>query len=344
MIKSWSRICLFVLAISSISRGKNETTEAQPKNYPDTNQGLTPSPAANREGTQPKLPSPSSQNPTSVNTANHMNQTPTKKDDNETFATTTRGTVGITEANVTTSASTSKDPGPRVTASTTTSSTSPKPATASSSSWGYVILAFIILVIIILCVILCLLRRASRMYSFDLQRPNPVNNLNEPTGTFEPVYLDDLDQPAPKDHLTSDDLSTPPVANGTSLQSEEKCSNGESAPQEQPETDGMETSPPNNSSPSSGDDISDKSPSPLSSTNLFFDATGDLPLNENNNNPSCSSGPFVEINLDEPASSDQLLTSPQATSSVLPFTPFTPFTPFSFSSSSSSSSSSSLSS
>lgn len=29
-------------------------------------------------------------------------------------------------------------------------------------------------------------------YSFDLQRPSPVNRHNEPIGTFEPVYLDDL--------------------------------------------------------------------------------------------------------------------------------------------------------
>lgn len=29
-------------------------------------------------------------------------------------------------------------------------------------------------------------------YSFDLQRPPPPNHLHETTGTFEPVYLDDL--------------------------------------------------------------------------------------------------------------------------------------------------------
>ncbi|XP_070849857.1 uncharacterized protein [Chaetodon trifascialis] len=207
--------------------------------------------------------------------------------------------------------------------STATASTSSKP--------GYLFLVLIVLVIIILCVILYFLRRAARTYSFDLHRPVPVNHLNEPIGTFEQVYLDDLEQPPPKDHLPTDDLSPPPVANGTTLQSEEKGSNGENAPQEQPAANGTEPSPTSNTSPSPGDDPADKTSSPLSSTDVFFDATGENQQNENNNHPSvCFSDPFVEINLDEPAWGDQLLTSPEAPSSVLPFSPF------SFSSSSSS--------
>ncbi|XP_070786277.1 uncharacterized protein [Enoplosus armatus] len=199
---------------------------------------------------------------------------------------------------------------------------------------GYVILVLIILMIIALCVILYYLRRVSRTYSFDLQRPGPANHLNEPTGTFEPVYLDDLERPAPKDQVTSDDLSPPPVANGTTL-SEEKGSNGENAPQEQPDANGLGSSPTSNTSLSLGDDPAVKTSSPLGSTDLFFDGFRKEQQNENNNNPSvCSSDPFVEINLDDPAWCDQLLTSPEAPSSVLPFSPF------SFSSSSSSSSSS----
>ncbi|KAI3376053.1 hypothetical protein L3Q82_016592 [Scortum barcoo] len=114
---------------------------------------------------------------------------------------------------------------------------------------GYVILVLIIVMIIVLCVILYILRRVSRMYSFDLQRPSPVDRLSEPIGTFEPVYLDDL------------------------------------APQEQPDANGVESSPAGNASPSEGDDPADKRSSLLGSTNLFFDITGEEQQNGNNNNP-----------------------------------------------------------
>ncbi|KAM7366560.1 hypothetical protein PAMP_015993 [Pampus punctatissimus] len=177
-------------------------------------------------------------------------------------------------------------------------------------STGYVILALIILVIIVLCVILYLLRRVSRTYSFDLHRPSPTNHHNEPTGVFEIVNLDELDQPAPTDQITNGDLSPPPVANGTTLQSEEK---GDNALQEQPDANGLETLSIANNSPSA-DNTSDQ----MDGTSIFFDAMGDEQQNENNNPSVCSSDPFVEINLDEPAWCDQLLTSPKNSSSVLP--------------------------
>ncbi|KAF0028976.1 hypothetical protein F2P81_018081 [Scophthalmus maximus] len=139
------------------------------------------------------------------------------------------------------------------------------------------------------------------------------------------------DQPAPKDQVT---ISEQPVANGTSLQSEEKAGNGENAAQESPDANGPETSPTGDSGASGGDDPADKTSDPSSCTNLFFDDTGETQQNENNNNPSvCSSDPFVDVNLDEPAWCDQLLAAPEAASSVLPFSPF------SFSSTSSTSSS-----
>lgn len=43
--------------------------------------------------------------------------------------------------------------------------------------------------LLVSCLLFCLFVQT---YSFDLQRPNPVGHLNQPTGTFEPVYLDDL--------------------------------------------------------------------------------------------------------------------------------------------------------
>ncbi|KAG7233374.1 hypothetical protein INR49_007103 [Caranx melampygus] len=91
------------------------------------------------------------------------------------------------------------------------------------------------------------------------------------------------DRPAPKDDVITSDLSPPPVSNGTNLQLEEKDSDGENAPDPQPEANGMETSPSSNTSPSSGDDPADKTSDPPSSTDLIFDATGETQQNENNN-------------------------------------------------------------
>ena len=54
------------------------------------------------------------------------------------------------------------------------------------------------------------------------------------------------------------------------------------APQEQPDANGLETS---DTSPSLGDEPADKTSSPLSSANLFFDTIGEEQQNENNNNP-----------------------------------------------------------
>ncbi|MEQ2273651.1 hypothetical protein XENORESO_007060 [Xenotaenia resolanae] len=213
-----------------------------------------------------------------------------------------------------------------------------------------------------------MLRRASRTYSFDLQRPAPCSNLYEPTGTFGQVYLDDLEGSTHKD-VISEDLSTTPVPNGTSPPLEEKAADEENgclkgwfetapkhveyvaqrpqivapsfkssslpaAPQEQPEASDPQNSSSSSSSSLSGDDQAEKKSNQMSSNNLFFDAAEELPqqqLNENNNNPCGSSNPFVEINLDEPPWSDQLLTSPQPTSLVLPFSPFS-FSPSSTSS------------
>ncbi|XP_068569937.1 mucin-2 [Cebidichthys violaceus] len=331
-MKSWSRLCFLVLAMSSISRGQNKTT------VPPAPVIASPTPpplsvkTQNETGTT--LPSSSPQSQTSANATD----LPTSV-----FTTEGAGTSGTdgpvqtitAEVNGNTAAQTTAGYTGKATMTASTSSIPVKTEEASHSSWGYVILVLIIFVIIVLCAILYFLRRASRIYSFDLHRPAPANHLNEPIGTFEPVYLDDLDRPSSKDQVTTGDLSLPPVSNGTTLPSEERRSDGESAPQEQPDANGTETSPTGNTGPSLGDGPADKPPSPLSCTNMFFDAVGEEQQNENNNNPSvCSRDPFVEINLDEAALSDQLLTFPEASSSVLPFSPF------SFSSSSSSSSSS----
>ncbi|XP_029931838.1 uncharacterized protein LOC115376414 isoform X2 [Myripristis murdjan] len=211
-----------------------------------------------------------------------------------------------------------------VSIATTTTTTQAVPVQGSSASWGYVILVMIILSVVALCVILFFLRRHSRRYSFDLHRPGPFShNGPEHTGTFEPVYLDDLDRPVPSDHVTSDDLSPPPVANGTSLPSEEKSSAGENAPNGQVGGDGPETPPPCDLSLSLDIDLTDKKSDQSGSSSSFFDAVCQEQQNGNNNNPTGGSSlPFVEISLDEPVWCDHLLTSPGPASSVLPFSPF----------------------
>ncbi|XP_067380989.1 uncharacterized protein [Channa argus] len=312
-------ICFLVVACSAVSSEEGETVSSPTLAY--TTQGDQ----FEAEVAQTMAPSPPSQTNASVSTVAPVavESKQDEKGSNETEAANTtviQETTTVSERGATTLMPSGVD----VTASSTVTATTSKPdclwrrkkktvtIKEAGSSWGYVILVLIILVIIILCVILYFLRRVSR-------RPSPVSRLNEPTGTFEPVYLDDLDRPAP-DQVTADELSTPQVANGTSLPSEEKASSGESAPQEQSDANGLETSPVSDSSPSACDDSTDKAPTPSTSTNLLLDGIGEEQKNENNNNPFvCSSGPFVEINLDEPALCDQLLTSPQATSSVLPF-------------------------
>ncbi|XP_035771970.1 cell wall protein DAN4 [Neolamprologus brichardi] len=351
-MKLWSRVCFLVLAVSPICLGEDGTSHVQ------TSGTVSPVPSIASthvlNGTENETQNHTDPESTTAEETNSMpggtvatNLTSTNVPTKETTSIVTQGGADrggqMTQTTPSTSSGTTAPPSAGSSAALTQdvpgyhySATVPPnasfdttfhteqwpvPKLCLSLSLGYVVLALIIIVIIILCIILYLLRRASRTYSFDLQRPNPVGHLNQPTGTFEPVYLDDLERPVPKDIEATDDLSPPPVANGTSLQSEEKDSSGENAPEEQPEANGVETSPAENTTPSLSSDEADKISNPPSSTSLFFDAIGEQ-QNENNNNPICSSDPFVEINLDEPAWCDQLLNSSEGSSSVFPFSPF----------------------
>lgn len=323
MRKLWRRLCFLVLAFSSVSRGQNETAVT------------------------PDLPSPTPPPMRSDETQNESSSTL----ETPVFKHTSAITTDLPSTNLTTreeedlgredwfNDTTEEDSNSTpwswmgganevtMTVSIETGSTSLTPVTSGGtghSSWGYVLLVLIIVAIIILCVMLYFLRRVSRTYSFDLHRPIPSNHRNDPIGTFEPVYLDDL---APKDQGNTEDVPPPPpVSNGTTIQTEERESNGESAPQEPSEANGLEASPGHTDLSLIGDP-EEKTSSPSGSTSIFFDTIGEEQQNENNNNPSvCSSDPFVEINLE-----DHLLASSEAPSSVLPFSPFS----FSFSSSSS---------
>ncbi|XP_034412788.1 mucin-5AC isoform X2 [Cyclopterus lumpus] len=300
-MKSWSRLCFLVIAISSISRGQNVMTVA-----PDP------------QGTPSPLPSETSSSPQSRTSANATDPTVSTTEAEGTSATTERVTGSAAAQTTAASGGATSPDGEEVTSAASSLATTVTIEEAGHSSWGYVILVLILLVIIFLCVILYFLRKVSRTYSFELHRQAPANHLNEPIGTFEQVYLGDLDR------VTSGDLTLPPVTDGSTAPSDSAHNFSRSAPQEQPDASGKEASPTSNTSPSLGRRPASDTPSPLSCTNMFFHATA-----------VCSSDSFVEINLDEAALCDQLLTSPEAPpSSVLPFSPF------SFSSSSSSSSSS----
>lgn len=306
-----SRLCFLVLVISSVSRGENETT-VTPAGGSETvkNEGLsTPTVLLTDTSEDANSSTATNQSPASVMTVSTpvagtpSNETTTEASKTQTSAS-SRVTTGSTRAGVII-------PG----------ATTPAVNGHGNSSWAYVLLVMIILVIIVLCVILFFLRRASRTYSFDLHRPSPVDHLNVAIGTFEPVYLDDLERPTPKENTTTEEA--PPAANGTNL-TEEKSSNGHNAAQEHLDVNGLETSPTSNSSNSSNtSEPPDTDPvQPLDGPSLMF-ADAEEQQNENNNNPSvCSSEPFVEISLEEPVWCDQLLSSPQAPSSVLPFSPF----------------------
>ncbi|XP_040886742.1 uncharacterized protein LOC121176750 isoform X2 [Toxotes jaculatrix] len=277
----WSRLCVLVLVISSMSMGQEAKTEP-PLNKPDEGSpaNVTASPSLDTENKtndiKPTVDSLSSQNQSSQNATDERDITMNGEGGSQ-INTTAEGNVS-TKAPVTSPVNRSVGEGSGVGSTTvSTASTSPNPEPGSDHSfWGYVILVLIILVIIVLCAILYFLRRVARTYSFDLQRPDHIiNQFNEPTGTFEPVYLDDLDRPAPKDQTTTDDLSPPPVTNGTSLQSEEKGSAGDNAPQEQPDANGLKTLPTSKGSTSSDDDPADRTSDAPSSTNLLFDASAE---------------------------------------------------------------------
>ncbi|XP_029938817.1 uncharacterized protein LOC115381505 isoform X1 [Salarias fasciatus] len=314
-MKPWIRLCCLVLVISSTCRGQNGTVSPVEDEEMEGVNATTSEPFPQLEPTFNEDTNQSFPEPSSLSPALPGENVTSSEDDADV---TTKGSGDATRG---------RTPPPPVTTvamKTTSTSNSPPPAGGGSPSWAYVLLVLIILVIIALCVILYFLRKASKSYSFELQRPSPSNDLVQPTGTFEPVYLDDLERPNLKDLESAEEPPPPPVTNGTSLQLEAKDSSEDAASDNPPVlANGVETSPAGDGSgPTSGDDPVDMATDPLSSIDLLLDPV-EQQQNENNNNPAVrSSDPFVEINLDESPWSDQLLASPEAPSSVLPFSPF----------------------
>ncbi|XP_034020871.1 uncharacterized protein LOC117505343 [Thalassophryne amazonica] len=315
MMKLWCCVCLFV----SFARGQNEKLSVSPKNEQSNTVTAdvittTPDNKSNRTLASTSSPSPHiPSDPSVVSTA-------WTKDERR-FQSTT-GTASLTETAVSPSSEEGSQRNEMDMEISMGTTEAPVVVKTEFASWVVILLVFIIVLIVVLCIILYFLWRSSKTYSFDL-RPHPVSHSTEPIGTFEPVHLDDLDHPGAKDDVTSSDLSPPSVANGTSLPSGDNDLLGENAPQDHADTNCLEASPTSATNPSPSMDLSDRISEQSSSMNLMFDLMGEEQQNENNNNPSiCSSDPFVEINLDEPVWSDHLLTYPQQTSSVLPFSPY----------------------
>ncbi|KAK1890321.1 Spectrin beta chain non-erythrocytic 1 [Dissostichus eleginoides] len=277
MRKLWRRLCFLVLAFSSVSRGRSETV-VTPDLPPPTPPPMGSDETQNESSSTLETPV---FNNTSANTTDLPSTNLTTREEED---------LGVGELfNGTTEEDSKSTPWSRMGGAKEVTTTVSIETGSTSLTPGYVILVLIIVAIIILCVMLYFLRRVSRTYSFDLHRPIPSNHRNDPIGTFEPVYLDDL---APKDQGNMEDVPPPPpVSNGTTIQTEERESNGESAPQEPSEANGSEASPGNTDLSLIGDPA-EKTSSPSGSASIFFDSIGEEQQNENNNNPSvCSSDP-----------------------------------------------------
>ncbi|XP_008322722.1 uncharacterized protein LOC103389179 isoform X2 [Cynoglossus semilaevis] len=338
MTLRWSHVFL-VLAIPWVCEGQDQSPSTQNNRTDDAPvewtllSSFTPPLQETDKNASNELPLPAPTFPESVNGTdlsmmlNNTTVDAAEEDDN--------GTSTLT--------SDAREHGGRVATTVSMVTTERPPSTPvniedqGDSVWAYILLVFIIFVICVLCFILFHLRRVSRTYSFDCRFDAPVNNqFIQHTGSFEPVYLDDMDRPSLKGEVSTSDQPPGPTANGTSSQAHEKDLMGEnttkSNQEEHPDENRRDTSSDTGPVPDKGK-LSRESSGSEKSEKQFLDGTEQQ--NENNNNPTgCCHDLFVEINLDEPAWCDQLLVSPEPSSnSVLPLSPF------SFHSSSSSSSS-----
>ncbi|XP_028330498.1 uncharacterized protein LOC114480496 isoform X2 [Gouania willdenowi] len=310
----WSRLCLLVLAATASTRGQDTLDEKE--------EGLTNNTTLTSEAKSSNI----SSNISSTTSSNVFSTTATVPPEVQTSTTNKNDTATISPKSGNASSSITT-----VTVTTVTDATTVTPVGHWGSTTGYVVLALIILVIIVLCIILFCLRRASRTYSFDLQRPAPPNHVHLPT--FEPIDLDDFgtfsvffppirsrfplqikqtelcfdssEQTTPKALQMTENLHPPPpssssaIPNGTSQRSEGEGSSDEShtSLEEQLAANVTEVLP-NENVPPTSDNPTELQPDQWSCTDLFFDADNG---EKNQKTPFCSSEPFVEVNLEEDA-------------------------------------------
>ncbi|XP_071234530.1 uncharacterized protein [Salvelinus alpinus] len=184
---------------------------------------LTPSTANHTPSTANHTPSTANQTPSAANqTPSAANQTPSAA--NEIAQTTSSGLTALSHSH-----------GWESTATTETIS-APVLTTRGSDIAGYVILFLILLAVVCLVVILYILRKKSRRYSFDLQHPGydhdtPLTRM-EQSGTFEPnndqeIWESEREGGDETPHAMS------PVANGSAMGAGETGSTGENEGEKQ---------------------------------------------------------------------------------------------------------------
>ncbi|CAG02196.1 unnamed protein product [Tetraodon nigroviridis] len=319
-MKLSTHLCFLVWAVLSASRAQNQTATSLEGTKNSTGTSVT-SLEGTKNSTDFLQPTPT--------TLLHLNA-PT---DGAVSATTANRTQETTKNKV--DFDVTQDVGPEATTGSLVSIATPSQSepdiiitdkAGSHFSGGYLILALIILVIAVLCGILWSLRKASRTYSFDLQRLPPAGCLNEPTGTFEPVNLDDLDQLGSGDQVTLDDLSPSLLTNGTTPQSKEKAPNGQTntacsaidaAEQEEPDANREDVPSTSGTSASAGGDPVDETSNSIS---VLMDSPAKEEQNEANNPFVCVGDPFIEIDLEDATQGEPSTTPPETPSSDLPST------------------------
>nr|XP_029510154.1 uncharacterized protein LOC115124808 [Oncorhynchus nerka] len=185
---------------------------------------LSPSTASLAPSTASLTPSAASLTPSTANLSpSTASLTPSTA--NQTAQTTSSGLTALSQSQ-----------GRETTATTETTTSLPVSATRGSDIAGYVILFLILLAVVCLVVILYILRKKSRRYSFDLQYPGydhdtPLTCMEQP-GTFEPNN-DQKIWESEREGGEEDPHAMSPVANGSAMGAGETGSTGENEGEKQ---------------------------------------------------------------------------------------------------------------
>ncbi|XP_029610501.1 cell wall integrity and stress response component 4 [Salmo trutta] len=230
---------------SSISINLTSTPTDTPStaNLTPSTANLTPSTANLTPSTANLTPSTANQTPSTANqTPSTANQTPSTASLTSSTASLTPSTANQT-AQTTSSGVTalSQSQGRESTTTTETTTSLPVSATRGSDIAGYVILFLILLAVVCLVVILYILRKKSRRYSFDLQHPGydhdtPLTCMEQP-GTFEPNNDQEIWE-SERECGDEDSHAMSPVANGSAMGAGETRSTGENEGEKQAHGDG----------------------------------------------------------------------------------------------------------
>ncbi|XP_014012316.1 uncharacterized protein [Salmo salar] len=185
---------------------------------------LTPSTANQTPSTASLTPSTASLTPSTASlTPSTASLTPSTA--NQTAQTTSSGVTALSQSQ-----------GRETTTTTETTTSLPVSAYRGSDIAGYVILFLILLAVVCLVVILYILRKKSRRYSFDLQHPGydhdtPLTCVEQP-GTFE-LNNDQEIRESERECGDEEPHAMSPVANGSAMGAGETRSTGENEGEKQ---------------------------------------------------------------------------------------------------------------